>query len=701
MREIIRQKLASATALLEERGIPNNFAAVDFETFYRTEKTAKKLGLPAVTVELQGNWGYCRQPEWNAYMVSIYAPSVGVEYVGPVESAPWGAIDGLVWLSHNRNFDRHVWERLKEAKPTLDWGWFSHWQDTADLAVYCHLPRALAKVTAIAFGLTLDKEARSNMDGKQWVDVDPVEQERTLLYALEDAGMCWLLWAEYAHKWPEHERAASLHTGEIEFRGIPVDRDAVEKDIGTLEQAKFVAERQIPWFNTDDEDGKPVKLRSRAALTRECLKCGVPPPSTTSQKAKEFLDWVDEYGDRVPAVYALARFRKIDRTLAIYRALKARIRPDGRAALGLKYGGAAKTMRWSGANKFNLQNMLKVPLYFTSEYEWVEPNSEGDVDPTVAVHAVDVRARFVAEPGRKLIVPDLSQIEPRVLNWVVRNTEFLKLCAGDKANGVKPMSPYEAHARASMGWTGGVLKKEAPKMYALAKARVLALGYGAGWHKFIEMARGYLGTEEEFLAVFAVTPEPEQVMKFVSYLQWMVDKMKHASSKTCLRAWPELDDETKNIWVNSWVQVQDFRKTNSGIKALWDNLDAAFKASEKDGVFENELPSGRSLKYFGVTSAHGWSCRPADPMGIPQRTYGGLLCENMIQALSRDVFLRGVLRLEAAGYRVLFHVHDEAVIDAPMDAKIDDVVAILAEPLDWCPSLPVGAEAHEMAFYQK
>jgi DNA polymerase len=401
-----------------------------------------------------------------------------------------------------------------------------------------------------------------------------------------------------------------------------------------------------------------------------------------------FLDWLDEYGERVPAIIELGRFRRIDRTLSVYRALLARIRPDGRAALGLKYMGADKTGRWSGANKFNLQNLMKSPMLFDAEYNWVD-------DSAAAKYVVDVRARIVAEPGRKLIIADLSQIEPRVLNWVVRNREFLDLCK-------KGMSPYEAHARASMGWTGGSLKKESPQVYALAKARVLALGYGAGWGKFIEMARGYLGSEREFLAIFAVKPDSALVEDFLKYLNYLVEKLKHSPSKTALNAWPELDEQTRNIWVNSWNQVQEFRRSNALIKNLWDRLDASFKDGESDGrLYENELPSGRTLSYFNVSSSRGWTACPGSPAGIPQRVYGGLLTENMTQAIARDCFMHGILNLEAAGYRVLFHVHDEVIVDVAADADPKHVVDLLTKMPDWAASLPVSAEAEITTHYKK
>lgn len=682
-------------------------AAVDFETFYRTESAAKKnkkAGLSVCTVDVSGNWGYCRHPEWEAYMVSIYSPAhpaLGlpeVSYSGPVEDAPWAAIARRVWLSHNRNFDRHVFERCCElgqvnaGTDPLGRDLWAEWHDTADLAVYCHFPRALAKVVSLAFNLSLDKDARTSMDGVRWRDVAAESKPRILEYALEDSATCCAFWLDYQHRWPEEERFASVHTGEIEFRGITVDVAGVDEDLVNLNTACWRARHSIPWHETEDENGKPYALRSIKALKVECIKAGVPPPASTAVKSKEFTEWCDEYGLRVPAVFALARFRSIDRALSVYRHLKARIRPDGRAALGLKYMGADKTGRWSGANKFNLQNLIKVPLAFMSDHSWAEDRSQ-------ATFVVDIRARLIAGPGCKLVIPDLSQIEPRVLNWVVGNEGFLEYCR-------QGLSPYEAHAKDSGYEWQGKLKKTEPGMYALFKARVLALGYGAGWEKFIGMARGYCESEEQFLSVFAAEPKDGDEERFLSYLRWLDDTMKHRASKVALDTWPELDSQDRRIWVNSWRQVTDFRKSNPLIfdrdTGLAARLDREFKKSEWDGgMYENALPSGRSLKYFAVSPCHGYSAKQGNPMGIPTRLYAGKLVENLVQAIARDVFMLGVNRIERAGYRVLFHVHDEAIIEAPLDADPEEIAKLLSIPPDWAKSLPVASEYEVSAHYKK
>lgn len=678
---------ADIAALIERITVTDTTAAaVDFETYYDNQCSVKPLG----------NYAYCRHADFNAYLVTIYAPSVGVYFVGHPKDAPWPKICGLTWLSHNRNFDRTVFEYLVETGViVIEAGQFwREWHDTADLACYVHLPRALAKAVKFAFGLVVSKALRDTfMKGKLPGELTPDQWCEWCTYAMNDALLCWALWQTFNLFWPEHERALSVHTGNIEFRGVPVDWEQAGKLLQTCNAALHVVEQRIPWTKELDKNGDPIyKLYSRKGIALECIRAGVPPPASTDAKSREFLEWLDEYGERVPSLVHLGRHRRIKNVRDRLKNLFIRRRPDDRAAVGLKYFGAAKTGRWSGTAGFSLHNLRKNPLYFDSGYSWL-PTKAG------AAHIVDLRPVLTAPPGRQLCIADLSQIEPRVLNWFLGNKEFLDLCR-------KGMSPYEAHARVFMGWTGGKLKAESPLLYALAKARVLALGYGAGWFKFIAMASSYITDADGnldvamFDAIFAQPTKEEQREAFIEFLEF-------CEKKTEAIAFRELDDRTKNVWVNAWLQVRSFREANANLCSrkdplgLWAHLQRDFQASMSEGIYEVGLPSGRSLFYFNISSRGGWRASQGSPGEPPTGVYGGLLVENLTQACARDVFALGILRLEAAGYQVLFHVHDEYVILMPAHGTVAEVLRIIREVPSWAESLPVDAEAKLSPCYQK
>jgi DNA polymerase len=119
-----------------------------------------------------------------------------------------------------------------------------------------------------------------------------------------------------------------------------------------------------------------------------------------------------------------------------------------------------------------------------------------------------------------------------------------------------------------------------------------------------------------------------------------------------------------------------------------------------------KLPSGRILSYWGARLDNdGNICF----MGQNQTTrkwektdtWGGKLVENIVQAVARDCLAVAMLRLDAAGWRIVFHVHDEVVIEAPEGTTWEDAAAIMGEPLDWAPGLLLRGDGYSTNFYMK
>lgn len=262
---------------------------------------------------------------------------------------------------------------------------------------------------------------------------------------------------------------------------------------------------------------------------------------------------------------------------------------------------------------------------------------------------VDLRACVRAEKGKKLIIADLAQIEARVTPYLAGDTKTIDLIRTG-------MSVYEVHARLTMGFNGEkTLKETDRKKYEYAKCRVLGLGFGCGPIKFRDMA-----TRQYKIELSA--------------------------------------DEAKQA-------VYDFRAKNPKIVALWKQLDADFRKS-KGKDFQIELPSGRCLNYFNVHESGTSSMGPqfsAQTLrnGPVKKLYGGLLTENLVQATARDVFGVGMLAVENAGHEVLFHVHDEIVVQVDKSVTPDEICELLTQPIDWMPNFPIGAEAVESDVYLK
>mgnify|MGYP006266380045 CR=1 FL=1 len=624
--------------------------AIDFETFYSKEFSVTDLGY----------YHYVNHTEFDAYMVSIVGDD-GNEFVGNPRDFDWDCLAGHTWVSHNTSFDGIVHQRLVEqgvisaAKP-------SEWLDTADLVAYMGLPRSLKAACAALFDIKVEKSTRDNMAGKKWDQMIPEFKKEVEEYALKDSRLCLRIWKEYNHIWPKHEQKLSTHTREMGWRGMPVDTDGVDEDIRLLELKLWEARKQIPW--ADDED---AKVLSPKAMAEECRKHGIEPPRSMAQDSDEFDKWKEKYSDKFPFAQAMSDYRRINALLLKFKTLKQRTKPDGRMAYGLKYFGA-HTGRWSGDSGFNAQNMPRGELF-----------------------GVNLRKRIKAPEGKTLVICDLSNIEPRCLALLCEDHATLRSLRSG-------MDIYEAHARATMGYDDPrPLKDGNPFLRQVAKTRVLGLGYGCGWHKFVGFA-GQLLPADVYESVFGQEVSSSDMAKFATAL----GKRRKAELVEEFKA---LDDNTKRYWVNAWKQVEQYRKDNEKITSFWKQLEDDARRAKLRGIYQIVLPSDRTLTYRKIMD-HGGISAEVLRLGKLMRMsiHGGILTENVTQALARDVFADCLLRLDEAGIEVILHAHDEAVclVDSDkVEEKTKEIVKIMSTPPTWMPGLPQAAEGKSSERYTK
>jgi DNA polymerase len=119
------------------------------------------------------------------------------------------------------------------------------------------------------------------------------------------------------------------------------------------------------------------------------------------------------------------------------------------------------------------------------------------------------------------------------------------------------------------------------------------------------------------------------------------------------------------------------------------------------------LPSGRRIAYQHPTIDDEDSITY---MGVNQTsrkwstigTWGGKLVENIVQAIARDCLAVAMTRLDAAGYKIVMHIHDEMVADMPEDeGSLAEVEKIMSQPIDWAPGLILNAEGWEDRYFKK
>jgi len=277
--------------------------------------------------------------------------------------------------------------------------------------------------------------------------------------------------------------------------------------------------------------------------------------------------------------------------------------------------------------------------------------------PRGEMFGVDLRSLIAAPEGRKLLAVDLSQIEVRTLCWLAGDKETMDEIA-------KSDDIYEAFAVRFGLWDRekGSLKKVDPKLRHAVKAMVLGCGYGCGAKKFSTIANI---THDESL---------EAVGLYRKKMTKVVD------------LWKSYNDD------------------------LWACTNPQLSGPNFKHEMEIPLPSGRVLKYGNI------SLRQKDERTeytafmlkhskkIPVRLYGGLLAENASQALARDIFCDMLCRIHDAGLKIIFHVHDEVVLEVPEEsAELDlqRVIEIMSSPPEWIPDIPLAAEGAILSHYTK
>lgn len=366
-----------------------------------------------------------------------------------------------------------------------------------------------------------------------------------------------------------------------------------------------------------------------------------------------------------------------------YDAIEAAVCDDGRVRGLLQFYGANRTGRWAG----RLVQVQNLPRTYTEPLEFARELVKGrklDALRTVYGSPNDtlsqlIRTAFVAAPGNVLIDADFSAIEARVISWLADDGWRLEVF---RTHG----KIYEASASQMFGVPLERIKKGNPEYSLRQRGKVaeLALGYQGGVPAMRQMDTGKL---------LADLP----------------------------------DEEIKDI-VDKW------RNTNPKIRNLWYSFnDAAIRVIQNGGslrvrccTFTREcdcirgttcmtilLPSGRKLYYVEPSVGENrWGGPSITYMGVNDKnkwgrieTYGGKLVENVVQAIARDCLAQAIEHLEAAGLPVVFHIHDEVVIDTAAfdtnDAMLDKVVKIMSTPIPWAEGLPLGADGWVGAFFKK
>lgn len=343
-----------------------------------------------------------------------------------------------------------------------------------------------------------------------------------------------------------------------------------------------------------------------------------------------------------------------------------------------QFYGASKTGRFSGrlVQMQNLPRNYLEPLAETREcvkrrdYETLKLLFDSIPDTLSQL----IRTAFIPSTGNQFVVADFSAIEARVIAWLAKETWVQEVFA---THG----KIYEATASQMFHVPIEKISKGNPE-YALrqkGKVATLALGYQGGANALISMGALKMGLSEEEL--------PEIVAR-----------------------WRAANQRIVALW--SAVGSYALRTVRDGRARQVNDLIFRMEQDLKNGLrfLTIELPSKRKLFYckpyiglnqFGGESLYFYAQNQTTKKWEESSTFGGKLVENIVQGIARDCLCETLDRITSKGYRIVFHVHDEVIVDAGMDLTVEELCSIMAEPIPWAKGLILKGAGFSGQFYQK
>ncbi|MEG1563838.1 MAG: DNA polymerase [Bacteroides sp.] len=362
-----------------------------------------------------------------------------------------------------------------------------------------------------------------------------------------------------------------------------------------------------------------------------------------------------------------------------YDAIEAAVCTDGRVRGLLQFYGANRTGRWAG-RLVQVQNLPRTYIGQLPLAREAVRNKEADKLRLLYGSVPDtlsqlIRTSFISSNGNILVDADFSAIEARVISWLAGEQWRLEVF---RTHG----KIYEASASQMFGVPLEKIAKGNPEYALRQKGKVaeLALGYQGSSGALIAMGALKMGIQEEDL--------PDIVSR-----------------------WREANRRIVDLWYALESAAVSVIQTGApaGVRGLL--LAREFDIENDMDFLTITLPSKRKLFYvrpelgcnqWNRPSILYWGANQMTKQWTKLETYGGKLVENVVQAIARDCLAIAIEHLEEAGYDVVFHVHDEVIIDCPTErADLDNVVQIMSRPIPWAPDLPLNADGWVGDFFRK
>lgn len=642
----------------------------------------------SVEIRKAGLYRYAQSPDFEILLFAYQMDDAPVEIVDLAqgEKIPEWIVEalqsaGVIKHAYNAAFEWYCLNTAGYRTP------LNQWRCTMAHGLYCGYPGGLDAIGK-AIGLPQDRQKLAT--GKALiryfcVPCRPTKSNGNRTWNLpKHAPEKWQLFKEYCKQDVTAENSILRRLNQYP---VPAEEERLwQMDVKMNAFGVRVDEELTDGALYIDEVSRQILMEEAMGIT------GINNPNSTVQ----LMEWLERNGTEtdnlrkatVSDLLAGQPAENVKRMLEIrqqlgktsvkkYEAIRNAKGADGRVRGLTQYYGANRTGRWAG-RLVQMQNLPRNYLGTLDEARKIvkKKNYEGlrliygNVPDTLSQL---IRTAFIPSEGNKFVVADFSAIEARVIAWLAGEQWVNEVFA---THG----KIYEATASQMFHVPVEKIKKGNPEYSLRQKGKVatLALGYQGGTSALIAMGALNMGLTEEEL--------PDIVLRWRNANRRIVD------------LWYSVEQAALKV-----MQTAEPQAINGLIFAL-----------EGDMLYGQcfltvRLPSGRKLFYpkpflqenqFGKMALHYYSTGSNKKWGV-ESTYGGKMTENIVQAIARDCLAETLKRIEDKGLHVVFHVHDEVIIDAPEETTVEEICGLMADPIPWAPGLILKGAGFEGQYYMK
>ena len=571
----------------------------------------------------------------------------------------------VIKTAYNANFERVCLSKYLNLELPIH-----QWRCTAVQASMLGLPNHLKDVAKV-LNLDAQKDAKGTRlinyfsiphDGKRRMPSDDlVKWEEFKSYCIQDVKVeSEIRYKLSKYPIPDSEQELYIIDQIINDRGVLVDTQFVDNAIKIDEIESDICKSKFENL-TGGVNPKSSNQVKQYLIDKGLEVLGVD-KNTLGELIKDIKD------EKIKRILEL-KLRLGKTSIKKYEAMKRSMCSDGRIRGLLQFYGANRTGRWAG-RLVQVHNLPQNHLDNLEEVRFLVRNGDYELlnmlyDDIPDVLSQLIRTAFIPSEGKKFIVCDFSAIEARVIAYL--------------ANEKWRIDVFNTH--------GKIYEASASQMFKVPIESITKTSSLRQKGKIAELALGYGGSVGALKQMGAINMGLEE-----DELQGLVDSWRNANP---------------NI-TRFWKTVE--RSAINAVKGIPSTIDKGISFKREDGILFITLPSNRKLAYvkpkivlnrFGSDSVVYEGVNGTTKVWEEIETYGGKLVENIVQAVARDCLVESIKRLHNKGYKIIFHVHDEIILEVSEDVTVEEIESIMSGPIDWAEGLNLTAAGFEARFYKK